>query len=214
MDGRVVDLLSTPHLAAEALMPWLLNGTLDQAERRQIEAHLAACAQCRTELEQQRRLLALYRAAAAPPASAPQVEAALAALTARLPAAGPTAGAAGRALFRPLRWWPFTVALQLGVIVALGIALWLQAMAPSTAPEYRGLAAAAAPDAAALVLFDPGASESAMRGALHRAQARLVDGPTAAGAYLVRFDGARDAGLAALRAEGVVLRVEPLAVQR
>ena len=40
MGGRIVDLLSTPHLATEALLPWLLNDTLTSAERSQVEAHL------------------------------------------------------------------------------------------------------------------------------------------------------------------------------
>ena len=32
MGGRIVDLLSTPHLATEALLPWLLNDTLTSAD--------------------------------------------------------------------------------------------------------------------------------------------------------------------------------------
>lgn len=33
------------------LLPWFLSGTLEAAERKQVTAHLAQCAACRTELE-------------------------------------------------------------------------------------------------------------------------------------------------------------------
>lgn len=43
-------------------LPWLLNGTLDAEERRQVEAHLAACESCREELRQTRIAGAVYGA--------------------------------------------------------------------------------------------------------------------------------------------------------
>lgn len=39
------------HNAIE-LLPWLLNGSLEAAERQALHAHLASCASCRAELEQ------------------------------------------------------------------------------------------------------------------------------------------------------------------
>lgn len=220
MGGRIVDLLSSPHLTTETLLPWLLNDTLPASERREVEAHLSSCAQCRAELARQRELMSLYTAS--PVADAPTDSAApWARMLTRLgdgaeaPAA--RAGAPDRGT-RAARWWPLAFALQLGVIAALGATLWLQftSSARNDAPAvYRGLAdpgQQAAGDA--LVVFDPQASEADVRRALLRAGARIVDGPTAAGAYVVRFD--RDAAhpaLTVLRADRAVVRAETLAAE-
>lgn len=221
MGGRIVDLLNSPHRATEALLPWLLNGTLSQAERAEVDAHLQACPQCREELARQRELMAAYRASPLPEAQL-DGEAALARLRTRLraDAARPTLPqrlvARGRAL--AARWWPATVALQMGVILALGASLWMQLNASpqgDAAALYRGLGAAeqrATGDA--LVIFDPRAGEAELRGALLRAGARVVDGPTATGAYIVRFDGGHTPSkLAALRGEAAVRRVDSLAAE-
>lgn len=209
MGGRIVDLLSAPHLATEALLPWLLNGTLEDSERADVEAHLRSCAQCRAELDRQRELMALY---AASPAPRPVAAGSPARLLARLNE--PPARSALDRLRSALRWWQLGAALQLGAILALGATLWVQLDPPSadTPPAYRGLSDGtqrAAGDA--LVVFDSAASAAEMRSALQRAGARIIDGPTAAGAYVVRFDDATQAALDALRGERAVVRIDSLA---
>lgn len=217
MGGRIVDLLSSPHSAAEALMPWLLNGTLAPAERRQLEEHLESCAQCRDELAGQRELMTLYAASPVPIAEDGGASA-LARLLARLPSVTATDAAAPRRGAGVMsRWWHIGVAVQMGVIVALGWTVWL--LQPAAAPSdgapaaYSGLAAREAPRSAgdAVVIIDPGASEADLRRALQRAGARIIDGPTAAGAYVLRFER-QDSGeaIAALRSERAVKRVETL----
>jgi hypothetical protein len=47
------------HIAE--LMPWLLNGTLDEAERRQVRHHLAQCQQCQRGLDETAMALAVHR---------------------------------------------------------------------------------------------------------------------------------------------------------
>ncbi len=42
------------------LLPWLLNGTLDAGERRQVEEHLRTCAACRTALADTRAAWQLF----------------------------------------------------------------------------------------------------------------------------------------------------------
>ena len=39
---------------ANELLPWLLNGTLEEGERREVEAHLASCEACRRALDETR----------------------------------------------------------------------------------------------------------------------------------------------------------------
>lgn len=225
MGGRIVDLLSAPHLATEALLPWLLNDTLTSAERREVEAHLQSCAQCRAELEQQQQLLSRY-VGTAPADPAIDVDAAFARLRTRLdevPASPPR-----RSLWRPLwplwqpqsalRWWQVGFALQMGVVLALGSALFLQLKATAANEDmaaYRGLGATeqrAFGDA--LVVFDPNTSVAQVRATLQRAGARIVDGPSASGAFVVRFDGEPTAAVfAALRSDPAILRVHSLSAQ-
>ncbi|NJO35342.1 MAG: hypothetical protein HC869_21895, partial [Rhodospirillales bacterium] len=41
------------HIHPEAaLLPWYLNGTLGDAESRQVAGHLQSCAACRSELDE------------------------------------------------------------------------------------------------------------------------------------------------------------------
>lgn len=210
MGGRIVELLSSPHRAAEALMPWLLNGTLKPAERRKLDAHLRDCATCRAELERQHRLATLYCDVAA---AQPQVDgsAVFARLETRLDA---EAAPAARRL-APTLGWRIVAALQFCVIVALAWTVWLlmPGIEPDAGPTaYRGLAASSSPARGdAIVFFAAEAAELDLRRALRRAGARVVDGPTAAGAYVLGFErGSRETALAVLRGERIVVRVEPL----
>lgn len=211
MGGRIVELLNSPHRGCQALMPWLLNGTLTPAERCKLDAHLRECASCRAELEAQRRITALYREATAAPSGA-DGSAALGRLALRLDAEA--APAPRRAT--PRFGWRLVAVLQFGVIAALAWTVWLlrPAVEPADAPAmYRGLAAAPSHAGGdAIVFFAADASEIDVRRTLRRAGARIVDGPSAAGAYLLRFEqGTAGAALAALRSERIVVRVESLA---
>lgn len=215
MAGRVFEFLSSPHRSAEALMPWLLNGTLNPAERRKLEAHLHDCAACRAELERQRHVAALYcTATTAEPE--PDGSAALARLTERLDAeAAPPERRSGRVF-----GWRMVAALQFCVIAALVWTVW--ALRPDATESgervasYRGLGAPAAPASGdAIVFFVPEATEIEIRRTLHRAGARIIDGPTASGAYVLRFQAdATETALSALRRDDTVARVEHLAAPR
>ena len=218
MGGRIVDLLSTPHLATEALLPWLLNDTLTSAERSQVEAHLRSCAQCSAELAQQKQLHSQYNGEATPDPGL-DVDVAFARLLPRLddqPVRSPRPP-----LWRPrqpVHWWQLGLAVQMGVILALGSALLFQlkpTMQNENVAAYRGLAATAQRATGdAVVVFDPNASEAQMRTILQRVGARIVDGPTAAGAFVVRFDDDPTAAmLASLRSDPVIVRVESLSAQ-
>ena len=213
MGGRIVDLLSGPHHTTEALLPWLVNGTLSETERDELEKHLQSCAQCRAELARERDVTNFY-VAAGDSETPLSVDAAFNKMRARI-ASGPRESA--RAPLTPLGWWRLGFGMQTAVVLLLGATLLLQTM-PGWFNEdgaaYRGLGTAQRASGDALVVFDPAASEAVVRRALQQAGARIVDGPTAAGAYIVRFDGQSSTALAALRGDAAVIRVESLAAAR
>ena len=43
------------HRTAWSLIPWLVNGTIEDEERREVERHLAACHDCREQYALERR---------------------------------------------------------------------------------------------------------------------------------------------------------------
>lgn len=104
------------------------------------------------------------------------------------------------------------VAAQFAALVVLGIAAL-----PTTAPAsrhapYRALGEAPATRSGnVLAMFRPNASVSAMRHSLDASDARLVDGPTPAGAYLLQVPGGEQGHeLAALRKDPNVTMAEPI----
>jgi len=55
MSSNIVRLEPDPHVAVQMLLPWYLTGRLSDAERVDVEEHLAGCAVCRAELETERQ---------------------------------------------------------------------------------------------------------------------------------------------------------------
>ena len=127
---------------ATELLPWLLNGSLESAERERVQAHLEGCAGCRRELDETRaaaevfaahiptawlvdhaqdrrvegipgRLLEAHLEACADCAD----QLALARESRRLSATGPTPR-------RPLAL-PWTASLAAGIVAALAAGAWL-----------------------------------------------------------------------------------------
>lgn len=60
------------HEAARELIPWWVTGRLSEAEGRQVESHLAQCAECRADVEVERRVVTAVRHRS-PVAYVPQV---------------------------------------------------------------------------------------------------------------------------------------------
>jgi anti-sigma factor RsiW len=205
------------HRDAVELMPWLVNGTLDAAERKRVESHLAQCVACRRELE------AAYavQAAVASEERDPEVATALARLHLRLDEE--QAGHGPRRLIRVLarRWREarpavrWTLAAQFVVIVMLAVALSVLVVTNSPAPAlYRTLADAPSSNASGavvVVVFNGGRSEQEIRRLLLRLNARVIDGPSSAGAYRLELrQGTQQVALAVLRADAAVVFAEPL----
>lgn len=169
-----------PHDEAEMLLPWYATGQLEPSDRLLVERHLSSCADCRDQLGLERRLVHEFRD------FAPEVDAGWARLRRRM-----EPRRSGRS-FRPRtkgRSWtivrhPAVAALaaaQLAVLVVGGT--WLLS---ASKPSYQALGSAPAPATADLIIiFRPGATEEDLRSTLRSADASIVDGPTAANAYLL-----------------------------
>jgi anti-sigma factor RsiW len=206
--AEIIRLRGSAHERAQQLLPWYVNGTLEAAEAAMVEAHLAECAECRNDLAAER---VLAREVAALPLD---VEHAWSTLSDRIDAAGPP-----RRLAEPVPFLRRKVAMgwvlggPLAAAAAVAFAVAIVPGAPSPAGEtYRALGSA--PTAApgnALVMFRPDARDSDMRVALTKAGARIVDGPTASGAYVVRIAPAsRAQALDGLRATPQIILAEPI----
>jgi len=206
--AEIIRLRGSPHEQAQQLLPWYVTGTLEADETAMVEAHLAECAECRADLLAER---VLAREVAALPLD---VEHAWSTLSDRIDAAGPP-----RRLAEPVPFLRRKVAMgwalggPLAAAAAVAFAVVVVPGAPSPAGEtYRALGSA--PTAApgnALVMFKPDARDGDLRAALAKAGARIVDGPTASGAYVVRIAPAgRAQALDGLRATPQIVLAEPI----
>jgi hypothetical protein len=230
MTGRIIPLRGEPHERIQALLPWFVTDRLDAAERAEVEAHLSGCVDCRAEERLERRLSA--EVAAMPM----DVEQSWARLRARLDRPSPYQGrgaggrlaAAWRGFGRRLRggpprtarpaqgrppWMAWAMAGQAALMVALFAMVWPHAgSTPGAGARYHTLGAASSARVGnVVVMFRPDTPERDLRAAFVADQARLVDGPTAAGAYVLNVPQARRASaLAALRRRAGVVMAEPI----
>lgn len=207
MNSRVIAFDPDGHAGVQTLLPWYANARLDAAESAAVEAHLVGCAECRAELEWERRM---FVAQSGPHEAAGDPEPSLARLHRQIAQAQTDTP---RRAAQPARGWVrWLLAAQSVAIVFLGM-LWIvpnNTTAPSGAYRALGNPPRAA-GANAVVRFHPEAPERAIRRALSNAGARLVDGPTVSDAYLIMLpsgDTARQ--LAILRDDPAVALAESL----
>jgi hypothetical protein len=212
------------HDAAQ-LLPWFVTGRLDAQEAARVEAHLAACPGCRLDLEHERALHDVVRRD--DHTSAPDAAQGFQKLMARIgeterawpgPPPTPHQPVAARRVRAP-RWVAAAVLAHALALAIVGAALWRQADRIEEAP-FRTLTTDSASSASATahlrVVFAPGTTTQELAGILDMIDARIVDGPSPAGAYaLALATGAPDAAklretLATLRADARVIFAEPL----
>lgn len=205
----VIPLRSDRHQEALELLPWYVTGRIEPADRVKVEAHLADCAQCRAELASERNL---RTAVAELPLDAGL---GFAALRRRLDITPPPRRRAGIAALlrhaarRPgMSGW-MLAAQAAAVLLVVGLSL---TSADRSAPQYRTLGSAPLHMAGnMIVMFRPNTSEEDLRRILNNADARVVDGPTSAGAYMLVVPIAgRAQALAKLRAQTEVVLAQPI----
>ncbi|HEX3633449.1 MAG TPA: zf-HC2 domain-containing protein [Casimicrobiaceae bacterium] len=209
MTGRVVHLDPAGHRVADALLPWLVNGTLEGEELAFVQKHVDRCEACQREVEWLRELHAAC-------AAAPGASSALSHLRRRLeePRSHAATAAPLRSLWnRMLPWSQWAIAAELAVIIGLGIWLLPSAADPAL---YRTLGGrdVMPKSGSIVVVVEPTTTEAELRRILRDAGARIVDGPTQANAYVLDVPAMRQAqALQALRAEHALVLVERLDAQ-
>jgi len=208
-NGRVLQIDPAAHKVADVLLPWLVNGTLEGDERSFVEQHVAACPRCQREVDWLRE----FHSACAAGEKAPGAAAGLASLRRKLDARVDNRGIVER--FRALTWgrgWTrWVIAAEFAVIALLGAVLWQGIEQPSL---YRTLGAgnSAMTTGALVVVFDPATPEGDLRRILRDVDARLVDGPTQANAYVLDVPPShREQAVRALKSNPAVVLVESLA---
>ncbi|MBD8879979.1 zf-HC2 domain-containing protein [Rhodanobacter sp. 7MK24] len=204
MKGRVIRFEGSTHAQSDRLLPWWVNGTLADGDRAQVERHLAECATCRREAAWLRALQEEYPGDESVAFNAPRV---MRRLRRRI-----TTGASvmpippvsvWRQRGRRLAW---LAAAEAVLILGLGAVAFRQQHA-----TYHTLGAPSVRASVLVVAFDPRISEARLRQLLRAGDARIVDGPTAAGAYLLRVPDAHiDAARRMLRDSPEVTMVEGL----
>ena len=172
------------HSEVAELLPWFVNDTLDDQERARVERHLADCIACKQDLADLRELQSLYADEPVDLAAS----AGLARTRRRIEQTESNRQPRQRSQgvdvqSRRTRYWWGAMLIAQAVIIVLLSAAFL------TRPEpryYHTLAAspAAAKKAAALVVvFAADRPEGEIRDLLRGLHARIVDGPSAEGAY-------------------------------
>lgn len=214
--------IEAAHREAQDLLPWLVNGRLDGAELRRVQAHLDTCATCRADLD---TLYTLQDVADLPPPDL-DVDKAFARLLPQLDAAAPVHAAPvipgwrTRLAANDARWLRAAVGLQFCAIIVLGTLLVRPAgdtqMAAQVAVQddaYRVLGAEAGADSIVAVTFKPDTPEHELRRIVTASGARIVGGPTVTGAWMLGSAQAPADVAARLRTESAVTLAEPLGVQ-
>lgn len=183
MNGRVIKFEGPVHAQADRLLPWYVNGTLDNDERAQVEHHLAECAPCRQEAAWLRAVQEQFVEQADKDEVSPKLRR-LHRRVARLHGA-PRTSSTWHRREKTLAW---LAAVQAAVILGLSVIV----LHPQH-DSYRTLSAAGSQDALLVVMFDPHTREAQMRELVRSSHARIVGGPTETGAYVLRVPEARSA---------------------
>lgn len=209
MSERALPLRADAHRVVDAMLPWYVNGTLDDDERALVQHHLDECPRCRDEVEWLREL----HAACVACAEQEGPSGALGGLRQRLArraASDPPRRGGWRTL--PTLWRAVAVA-QLGVIVALGAMV----VSSEDAARYRTLGSSrdgAIARGNAVVVFDATATEAQVRTLLRSVDARVVDGPTQSNAWVLAIPAAQQArALERLRASPGVALAQTLSAE-
>ena len=214
MSGRILKFDDSAHRAADEMLPWFVNGTLDGDDLAAVDRHVRECARCRREVD----LLKQLQAVCASDGPTEDATPAYRRLHERI-ASGRSLSSFGDrvcALLLPWQcapaWARWAIAAEFAGIVML--AAWVAMPVGEPIGLFQTLGAPATHTARGgriAVVFVPEVAESELRRIVRDAGARLVDGPTESNEYVLEVPpGDQDAILAAFRVEPAVMLAQPL----
>lgn len=204
------------HRSVQELLPWFAADALDSVDAALVREHLRNCARCRDDLALQRRLRRVL------PFSDLEidVDGAFAKLQPRLEPIHDErhsrmnimgrlrALVSANPSMRGASWIGWGLAGQACVIALAAILLGRPAYDHAT---YRALGNAQTGASRIVVMFKPDTTEQQLRTTLQASGARLADGPTETGAYVLSVPGAeRDHTIQTLRANPTITLAVPL----
>ena len=201
------------HSALTSLIPWYVNGTLGEEDRRRLESHLAECVQCRQDLDLERQVHGnIAQQGAVEYLPAPSLKK----LLSRIDGieAAPASAPPRRAGSRPRSWaWSWqgltaaSVAVTAVAVSVLAVDHFMQHR-NSLAPDYRTVTSNTPRphDEVIRAVFAADITLVDLQVLLDEAQLRIVAGPTEAGVYSLAATGTRpvSASLALLRGHSSV----------
>lgn len=188
--------VTVDHEWAKEAVPWLINGTIGDADARRLRAHFDSCEECRRDLQLEEQLA---RTLAARPAVDYAPQASLAKMMKRLDRSE---------MFSPRRWLfgrlaptderrrrmiSFAIAAQAATMVVLVVALAWLVWKPEPKPAYVLAGAPVLSLPHLQVIFDDKTSAADILAILAEVKGRVIGGPSSAGVYLVAFDAGADA---------------------
>lgn len=209
--GRIVGFRGGDHREMAELLPWHVTGALDAEPAARVEAHLSVCAECRAEYAFQQQLRVAV-------ADTPlDVEQGWLRMRRRIdqdearrqrPWALPqwlglSPGLGAAAVRTSAAWggWATASVLLVAATVMVASPARYHALSAKTAPTRGNM----------VVVFRPETTEANLRAALSASHARLVDGPTETGGYVLATPAAqRGQALALLRSRADVTLAQPI----
>jgi len=202
--GDIIRLQDELHARTQGLLPWYVNGTLDAAERAAVDAHLAQCEECTADVRREQALAVQIAELGI------DTDHGWDKMRERMTRLPPRASAPVRLLRRPVSFG-WVVGAQLAA-AALILAVLLPNRQDNPAPTYHVLGAApTARGGNLLVQFGPEVTTRQVQAALARVDARIVDGPTVTGAYVLHVtETGRPAALKQLRGTPGMVLAEPI----
>jgi anti-sigma factor RsiW len=220
---------SMGHQDVWEVLPWYVNGSLEDRELEQVERHLAGCEECRHEAAELQQLARIMIVSGAPMVTPDQ---AFPELLSRIEEeerreAGPWGRWRG-----PENSWPrrFLLAFSTGpfmrpvavaslvLVVLVATLLWRQTVPEAPATFSTLSEPAASVDSTGLrvrMVFSSVVDEEALRSLLLEVGGQIVGGPSPYGVYTVELPAAEDPAASArlledIRARGEVEFLEPV----
>jgi anti-sigma factor RsiW len=191
---------SREHEAITLLLPWYVNGTVSALDRQRVDAHVAACAACRNDLEFERRIHARVASDAViehiPAASLNRLQARLDDLESH----ATLSQRVTRKAHRPsLPWLGLMAASIAGAVVTVGFytARGLHKPGDVSSPAYYTVTDPEPRPSNEVIraVFVPTITLVELQALLDEAQLKIVSGPTEAGVYSLAAQSSRPVGL-------------------